>query len=202
MSRRTGADDGSMLVELIVGMLLMAIVGLIVLDGIVGGFRAQRGLQNRGEALAQIRTAAQRVTREIREASPILTATATSLTIEHDTDNNGSVTKTWTLDTSGSTASLVLDTTTTTGGVASAPVRTTVLSDLDGTTLPFDYDNIPGWVAPSGSAVNADTCAISGTSPVSYSRYCIGTVFLHLVRNISGHTPVTVDATVDVRNAA
>jgi type II secretory pathway pseudopilin PulG len=201
MSRRAGADDGSMLVELIVGMLLMAIVGLIVLDGIVGGFTAQRGLQNRGEALAQIRAAAQRVTREIREASPILAATATSLTIEHDTDT-GSVTKTWTLVTSGSTASLVLDTTTTSGGVVGAPVRTTVLSDLNGATLPFEYDNILGWVAPSGSSVNADTCAIAGTSPVAYSRYCIGTVILHLVRNVSGHTPVTVNATVDVRNAA
>lgn len=192
-----------MLVELLVGTVLMSIVGLIVLDGIVGGFTAQRGLQDRGDALAQIRTAAQRVTREIREASPIQSgATATSLTIVHDTNTSGvTVTKTWTFVTSGSRASLVQDTTTTTAGVAGTPVRTTVLSDLDPTTLPFTYRPVSGWTAPSGSTVNATTCAISGTSPLAYSKYCVGQVTLHLVRTISGHSPVTVNATVDLRNA-
>jgi type II secretory pathway pseudopilin PulG len=186
-----------MLVELMVGMILMSVVGLIVLDGIVGGFKAQRGLQDRGEALAQIRAAAQRVTREIREANPVLSATATTLTIEHDTDTAGiTVTKTWTLDTSGSTASLVLDTTLTGGPT----VRTTVLSDLDGSTLPFAYRSISGWSPPSGSTVDAVTCAEAGTSPVTYSQSCIGAITLSLVRNISGHTPVTVSARVDLRN--
>lgn len=199
MRPRARSDEGSMLVELLVGMILMSIVGLIVLDGIVGGFKAQRGLQDRGEALAQIRAAAQRVTREIREADPILFATATTLTITRETDTVGvSVTKTWTLDTSGATASLVLDTTLTGGPT----VRTTVLSDLDGTKLPFTYDNIPGWTPPTGVAVDADTCVVAGTSPVQYSQSCIGTVTLDLVRNVKGHTPVTVHAPVDVRNAS
>jgi type II secretory pathway pseudopilin PulG len=199
MSSRVRSDDGSMLVELVVGMILMSIVGLIVLDGIVGGFRAQRGLQDRGEALAQVRTAAQRVTREIREASPIVVATATTLTLVHDTDT-GSVRKTWTLLPEGSAATLVLDTTTLPTVGTGTSTRTTVLSDLDGTTSPFEYSHLSGWAAPSGSTVDPATCAIAGTAPVQYDHYCIGAVTLHLVRTVTGHTPVTVNATVELRN--
>lgn len=205
MTDRRRSDDGSMLVELVVGMILMSIVGLIVLDGIVGGFKAQRGLQDRGEALAQVRMAAQRVTREVREADPIVIAEATQIAVKHDTDT-GSVIKRWYLDTA--TSSLMLDTTVTTvvGGVSTtAPtVTTTVLSKLDTTQLPFDYRSSTSWNAasvPAGYTVDNGTCATAGTSPVSYWKDCIGRVELSLIRNIPGHTAVTVNAEVELRNS-
>jgi type II secretory pathway pseudopilin PulG len=195
--RRAGDDAGTMLVELLVGMILMSIIGVIVLDGILGGFKAQRVMDSRSAELASLRTAVQRVTREIREANPVRYATATTLTIYHETDT-GSVTKTWQLDTTDK--ALKVSGFVVTNGVTTTLPTTTVVSGLDVTKLPFSYAPVPLWVAPAGSTVDASTCAISGTSPVEYEgKYCIGSVTLRLALTTTAN-PVSVTATVDVRN--
>lgn len=201
MSRRAD-DGGSMLVELLVGMVLMSVIGLIVLDGIVGGFKAQRGLQDRGEALAQIRTAAQRVTRQVREANPVDHAEASTLTLRRDTTGGAQLRYHWYLQTTGGVTTLMQQTQPTLNGVATAAYSTgvPVLTGIDGTTLPFRYEPVAQWTAPSGSTTDAATCAVAGSSPVSYDPDCIGAITLDLVRNVRGHTPVTVHARVELRN--
>jgi type II secretory pathway pseudopilin PulG len=202
VSRRAD-DSGSMLVELLVGMVLMSIIGLVVLDGIVGGFKAQRGLQDRGEALAQIRTAAQRVTRQVREAHPVDWAERTTLTLRRDDTSTTQLRYRWYLQTTGGVTSLMQQTQPTDrNGVALAAYSTgvPVLAGIDGTTLPFAYEPVAQWTAPSGSTTDATTCAMAGTSPVTYDPACIGAVTLDLVRKVPGHTPVTVHARVELRN--
>jgi type II secretory pathway pseudopilin PulG len=186
-----------MLVELVVGMVLMAVVGTIVLDGVIGGFKAQRVMESRSAELASLRTAVQRVTRELREADPVLSASATSITIEHATDA-GSVQRTWWLD--SASGSLKAKSVVTANGVTTTTPESVVVSGLDTATLPFSYAPVPGWTAPSGSTVDEGTCAIAGTSPVSYEgRFCIGKITLHLALTTTAN-PVSVSATVDVRN--
>ncbi len=191
--KRTRDESGSMLVELIVGMLLMGIVMTMVTDGILGGFKAQRGLTDRGEALESVRRAAQRVTREIREADSVSDATATTLRITHPTDG-GSVERYYALD---STRTKLVQTTTVVGATTST--STNVITDLDPTSSLFSYTPVDGYTA-SDSSINASTCAIASTAPVRYSHDCIGTVKLTLVRLVRSHTPVSVDALVDLRN--
>jgi type II secretory pathway pseudopilin PulG len=191
-----------MLVELLVAMTLMSVVGVLVLDAVVGGFRGQKQLQDRAQALADVRTAAQRVTRDIRQADPVLGASALSLSVQHSLAGGGSLARSWTLVTVGAVTSLVQDqVTTSAAGVVSPSVRSTVISGLDPATAPFSYSPLPQWSAPAGSPVDPATCAIAATSPVSYARDCIGTVSLHLVRLVPGHGPIPVDTTVDLRNS-
>jgi len=195
-------DEGAMLVELLVGMVLMSLVVVLVLHGIVGGFKSQRELQNRGEALAKVRTAAQRVARDIRAADPVLSATATRLEIRRYADNGDSVRMVWTVVTAGSSSSLTKSVYTTAVGssIETGPVTTIVLDKLSSGVDPFEYIALNGFTVPSGSTVNTSTCAISGTSPVAYERTCIGEVLVHLSRTVSGHTPVAVDMQIDLRN--
>jgi type II secretory pathway pseudopilin PulG len=200
VTRRETDEDGSMLVELIVAMVLMSVVGVMVLNAVIGGFKGQRQLQDRGQALAEIRTAAQRITREIREADPVLAATPSLLTVRHDQTVGGTVRRTWEYVTVGTVTSLQQTTVTTSAaGVDSAAVVTTVISNIDPTVTLFTVTPVPGWTPPAGSVVNPLTCEKS-LSPVTYARECVGTVSMHLSRLIPGHTPVSVDATVDLRN--
>ncbi|MCU1599355.1 MAG: hypothetical protein JWO22_64 [Frankiales bacterium] len=203
MRRAEGADeDGMMLVELLVGMVLMSIISLIVFDGIVGGFKAQRGLQQKGDALTAVRTVAQRVLRQVREATPIHSATAQQLVIAHADNNGGTVCTRWDFVTTGSTAKLT-QTVATDTSCSAWGAATTIIDNLDASVLPFGYGHKAQWSAPSGvtvTTIDPATCIIGGTSPVKYSRYCIGTVTLHLTKLVTGHTPVVVDSTIDVRN--
>ena len=204
MTRRSegSGDNGMMLVELLVGMVLMSIISLIVFDGIVGGFKAQRGLQEKGDALTQVRTVAQRVLRQVREATPIHSATAQQLIVAHADNTGGTVCMKWDFVAAGSTAKLT-QSVATDAACSAWGTSTTVIDNLDASVLPFGYGHKAQWTAPSGVSVQTidpATCIIGGTSPVKYSRYCIGTVTLHLTKLVTGHTPVVVDSTIDVRN--
>jgi type II secretory pathway pseudopilin PulG len=195
-------DEGSMLVEMLVGMVLMSIVGMLVLQGIVDGFRSQRILQNRSEALAEVRTASERLARDIRGANPVLSATGTTLQIRRYAPNGDSVRMVWEITTTGGVTSLKKSVyTTPVGSTTEGPaVTTTALDKLTASVEPFTYYPVANFTVPSGSTVSATTCAITGTSPVQYAPTCIGEVFLHLSRTVSGHTPVAVDAEIDLRN--
>ena len=185
-----------MLVELLVGMTLMAVVGTLVLDAITSGFRSQRQLQDRAEALEELRRVVQRVTRDIREAAPVVEAHTDALTVQHLTPAGTTMTRSWAIDTSGGGRSLVQ--TTTVG--AGAPTTATVISDLvAGTTATFTYEPSATWAAQAG--ISSTDCLVTGSSPLTYSQSCIGKVTLTLTRTVRDHTPVSISATVDVRNA-
>ncbi len=185
-----------MLVELLVGMVLMSVIGVVVLDGIVGGFKAQRGLQQRGDALNQVRTAAQRTLRQIRESTRIDSASNSALIIVRD-DGGASYCMKWELKTAGSTTYLEQSTS---SDCVTFTGAQKVIDGLDPSVSPFSYLPKDQWAAPSGSNVSATTCRIGSGSPATYSRHCIGAVTLSLSRVTTGHTPVSVDAQTDLRN--
>lgn len=185
-----------MLVEVLVGMILMSIVGVLVLDGITGGFKSQRQLTDRSQALESARRAAQRVTREVREANPVIEATASRLRVRRSDGAGGTVLVTFELTGTALTRQV---TRTTAAGVATAAAATTVIDSLDGTTLPFLYEARSGYTPPTGVSA---ACVITGSSPLAYASDCIGKVTLRVVRTVKNHTSVSVEATVDVRNEA
>jgi type II secretory pathway pseudopilin PulG len=186
-----------MLVEVLVGMILMSIVGMLVLDGIAGGFRAQRQLTDRSEALSKARQAAQRITREIREANPVLTAQAGKLVVRRSDGANGYVTTTY--EQAGTVLNQTV-TTTSASGVSTTGATVPAIDSLDGTTLPFTYEQVPGYTAPAGVTLVSGSCALSGVTPLTYLPDCVGKVTLKLVRTVKNHTSVTLEATVDLRN--
>jgi prepilin-type N-terminal cleavage/methylation domain-containing protein len=73
-SRTRHADDGVGLIELLVVVALLAVVGGIVSSGLVSGMRTTRQAQDRVDANAQLQRAAERISREIRAADPLLVA--------------------------------------------------------------------------------------------------------------------------------
>jgi type II secretory pathway pseudopilin PulG len=197
MTRRT-RDDGSMLVELLVGMSLMAIIGTLVLQSIVGGLSVHRQLADRGGALADVQLAGERVSREVRNANPVVSAYADRLEIQRATNGGGTAVLRWWL-----AAGTLLQQTSTydaNGVLLSTGPAATVITGLDPSVAPFDYEAKPGWTAPAGSpALDARTCQVVGQT--TYARECIGTVLLRLARLVPGHGPVAVTTAIDLRNA-
>ena len=64
-----------------------------------------------------------------------------------------------------------------------------VITQLDGSTLPFRYYGTTG-----------TECAVQAGTPATYDPACVVQVRLQLVRLVTGHTPVSVDTWVDLRN--
>ena len=192
-----------MLVELLVAMVLSGVVGTIVLDDVVAGFRSQQRIQDRAEALARVRLAAESVSRQLRQADLLDAATDTQVVVER-TDPNGTVLRhRWSVVTTGGRTDVVQETQTQTGAVASAwSAAGSVLTDVDAGTPVFVYGKrAQAWTPPVGSTTNATTCEVAGSSPKRYDPACVGTVTLHLVRKVRGAGPVSVDVAVDLRNA-
>lgn len=198
--RRGRGDAGVMLVELLVGMVLMGVIGTIVLDGIVSSMQAQRNLQLRSEAQNAARTAAQRMTRVMREASYIRGATATTLDVQRTLADQSTQYDSYAFTGSGATAKITQTTTVVDpAGATTSTTTRTVIDQLDAATLPFSYSAATSWTPTS--AVGAD-CLITGSSPSAYARDCIGYLTLRLSRVVPGHSSVRVLATVDWRNSS
>lgn len=75
---RTG-DDGFTLAELLVGMVLLGILGSLILSLVTSTSRAQVKQVALADVLVKQKTALNRVTQDIRAASPIVAATPTTL---------------------------------------------------------------------------------------------------------------------------
>jgi prepilin-type N-terminal cleavage/methylation domain-containing protein len=80
-SRR--GDDGFTLVELLVVLILMGVVGGVAMTAIVTSLQSAAVTQSRVEALHELETALQRITRDLRVADPLrLSPDATESTLE------------------------------------------------------------------------------------------------------------------------
>ncbi|QBI21505.1 prepilin-type N-terminal cleavage/methylation domain-containing protein [Egibacter rhizosphaerae] len=77
-------EDGFTLVELLVVVLLLGVLGAAITSGIVSAHSAQRAQIERSDALAELRTAAERVSRDVRAADPLLFAEADRLEAKVD----------------------------------------------------------------------------------------------------------------------
>jgi prepilin-type N-terminal cleavage/methylation domain-containing protein len=83
MAKRHGrpsrSDAGFTLTELLVAIVLFAIVGGAITMAATSGLHHQREVQDRGDALAQARTALQRIDRDIRSTSALAYVGSTAI---------------------------------------------------------------------------------------------------------------------------
>lgn len=197
MRRRPRDDEGGFsLVETLVGMSLFLLIGTLTLNAVVTGLRSQTGLTERASAMENLRTAAQRISRDVRQADPVLRAEDRLLILRQSLTGGG--TRDLTYQVVGS--DLVQDekVTSATGTVTTAP-RRTVVRRVDPTAPLFGYVYAVGYV-PSSPTVSATTCVIAATSPVRYSTDCIGRITLRLSRTLTKGTPLKLDQTMELRN--
>lgn len=193
------ADPGFTLAEMLVSVVVFGGVCAVVTEASISGLTHQRSLQNREAALAQARTALQRVDRDIRSAAyPVLSVSATRLVLEED---QATVTRVMTYSVVGT--KLYVDETDkwTSGSVSQAP-RRTLLDDVVGlgTDTVFSFSSYPGYQAPSGTYVSTSSCAMtSGTVDTG----CVGSIQVDLsVQPEFLSTPVGVtDNGTELRNA-
>jgi prepilin-type N-terminal cleavage/methylation domain-containing protein len=69
-------QEGFTLVELLVVLMLLGVVGSIVTAGLVSSMRSTSSTQARIEAMAELQRSAERVTRELRAACPVVSMDA------------------------------------------------------------------------------------------------------------------------------
>ncbi|CAN5323052.1 hypothetical protein BH20ACT9_BH20ACT9_19620 [soil metagenome] len=80
-ARLQGAD-GITIVELLVVMVVFGVVGSLVASGVIQGLQSSRLAQARVEALADVQKGVGRMSRELRAACPVRTATATQVVVD------------------------------------------------------------------------------------------------------------------------
>ena len=196
---RRATDQGFTLTELLVVTVLFAIVGAIVTTVSVTGLHHQTEVENRGDAVAQARTALERVDRDIRSAYPLLAASGSQLVLR---EVLSSATRTVTYTASNGQLVMNQSDVPTSGG-ATRTTRNVLLRNLVATDSNpiFSFSPIPGYVAPAGSGVNASTCAMSGGTSVDPG--CVGTITVHVqVQPPSLPAPVSIsDNGTELRNA-
>lgn len=80
-ARLRGAE-GITVIELLVVMVVFGVVGSIVASGVIQGLQSSRLAQARVEALADVQKGVARMSREVRAACPVRTATATEVVVD------------------------------------------------------------------------------------------------------------------------
>ncbi|HWC33804.1 MAG TPA: prepilin-type N-terminal cleavage/methylation domain-containing protein [Mycobacteriales bacterium] len=192
------SDAGFTLTELLVSIVLFGVVSAMVTTASISGLHRQTQVANRDAVLAQMRTVLQRVDRDIRSADPLLSASSTQLVLE---EAQPGATRVMTYSLTGS--ELVVDeSTTTSNGLTTTAPHKVLLQDVVATPSSpvFSPAPISGYVAPTGSGVNASTCALSnGTIDIG----CVGKITVNLtVQPEHVAAPLTLsDHGVELRNA-
>ncbi|HVV74996.1 MAG TPA: prepilin-type N-terminal cleavage/methylation domain-containing protein [Mycobacteriales bacterium] len=192
------ADSGFTLTELLVSMLLFAIVGALVTTASITGLQRQTQIGNRDDAIAAIRTALERIDRDIRSAAPLLSASPTQLILN---EVEPTLTRVMTYSVSGN--ELTVDQTTTfSDGDARTASHKVLLDNLVGTdvTPVFSFTSTTGYTPSSGSGVDATTCAMTGGA---IDIGCVGTITVRL-STLPAHlaAPISLsDNGIDLRNA-
>jgi prepilin-type N-terminal cleavage/methylation domain-containing protein len=78
---RLEGDRGFSLVELLVVIMLVGVVSTIAMNAVISGMRTTEKGNGRVAALADLQKGVERISREVRVASPIVAATASELTV-------------------------------------------------------------------------------------------------------------------------
>jgi prepilin-type N-terminal cleavage/methylation domain-containing protein len=176
-------EHGFTLVEMLVAVTLTGVVGTLTTSVIVQSFHQQAAADARLAAVANVRTALERTTREIREAS-LNYLTADSLGM-----SDGTRTLDYSLRTSNGVTSLVVD-----DGTATSVVVGDLVTDAAHPV--FAAERAPLTPTPPAS-VDSHTCAVIGAVPAIYSTQdCVGTVQVHLrvmPTDAAGHPWCTPD---------
>ena len=183
MSRLTPGDDrGLGLVELLVVVTITSILGVVVLTGILQAFTTTREGQERIYTLTDLTAAAERVTRELRAADPVVLAEPTHVQVE--VLRNGHLEL---HDFTASTGVLLHTVTRYTDAVGTA-VATTDSSEL-----------VPGLVVPS-SGVFSFTAAGGGTWVDTQPVAELVRIDFALNAALDDQEPLSLSTAVFVRN--
>lgn len=153
-----GSESGMSMVELLVGMVLMAIVMSIASASGIHAMRVQRRQVAEVDAVGRGRIAMERMTREIRAANPVLSAAAdgSSITVQVTRPITGFNRKITTYTRVGTTIQVSGTLINTATGATTAMPTSTLLRGLSTTSpLPlFTYRVADGTVAPAGTDVS------------------------------------------------
>lgn len=186
MQPEPGQQSGFSLVELLVVIVLLAVIGGVVVNAVVSSLRASTAAQARIAATAELETALQRITRDIRFGS-VSADPAAFETLLITEFQRGGETRTIGYDaSSGSLESIEfveVDGTLTT-------LRRLLVTELDNTSHPvFTYLQRDGEEIPCEAG---DDCAAAYRSAAQ--------VRITLVRSIGDREPVIVASQVGIRN--
>jgi prepilin-type N-terminal cleavage/methylation domain-containing protein len=195
--RTVSTDAGITLTELLVSIVIFGMVSAMVTTAAVTGLHQQTKVANRDDALAQIRTALQRIDRDIRSTYPLLSASPTRLVLQ---EVEAHVTKTVTFEVTGSTLTWGETDEYADGSTSTIPTRVLLDDVVTSPTSPvFSFSPITGYTAPSGSGVNASTCAFGP----GIDAGCVGTITVRIsVQPPHLEAPVTMsDNGTQLRNA-
>jgi type II secretory pathway pseudopilin PulG len=196
------------LIEMLIAVMLTGTIGAVVTSSITTGLHDQVRITAHAVAIGQVRTAAQRVTRELRDAAPVLAASATTVTVLQTTAA-GSRVLTYSVVTTGGVTNLVVDekdynsSTPSSDHLVATQQQKTVISGLNNTAgYPvFSFAPAATYQPAPGSGVNTTTCAIPNSAPTTYSPDCVGAITVHVRQNVGTSTEV-IDVTenVEIRN--
>lgn len=204
MRRRGAADAGYTLTELLVILALSGVIGTIVVAATTTGLHKQTQVQDRSDAMSQVRTAMQRVERDIRSSNPLEAARGDQIVVQ-EVQATVTRTVTYSVIADGTKSELVKNETdvSSSGATTQVPQFVELANIVNPASSPvFTFEPTTTYTPPADGGVSATTCAIAGTSPTAYDPTCIGTVVMHLmVQPASLGTPIDItDDGTDLRN--
>jgi prepilin-type N-terminal cleavage/methylation domain-containing protein len=190
-------DQGLTLTEMLVALVLFGVVGIIVTTASITGLHRESQTEVRGSVLAQVRTALQRIDRDIRSTNPLLSATSTQLVLQ---ETLPTTTRTVTYAVTGG-ALVVSEVDTTASGTTVVPAKVLLSNLVQTVTSPvFSVAPRTGYVAPTGSGVDASTCVMSGGG---FDPGCVGSITVHVTTQPPALSPISVsDNGTELRNAS
>lgn len=200
---RARHDEGYTLVELLVVLVIMGVVGTMVVTSFVAASRSTARATERVDALSDVRPAAERLTRDLRAASPLVL----DLSGAYDTSLGMQLTR------GGETFEHTYYLTGSPGDHELWTRR--VRFEDDGTTTPLDDDSLVARVTnaadqPLFTYHDADGVEITCQATASTSdelaacrdqHLTASRVDVHLVRSTGNGRPVEFSSSITVRNA-
>lgn len=175
LTRIRREDTGVTMVEMLVASVVMAAVGLAVVQSVATGVRAMTLSQVRAEALADITGGVEQLGREVRAAYPMTTALSTELRAEVC---RGTQRQRWRYRVAA--GNLLVQGETWSGSAWSTTLPERVLVERVTTAAPFTY-------------LNANGATTTNAAQVARVRVV-------LQRSVSRGGPVSADTTLTVRN--
>jgi len=141
---------------------------------IVQGFHQQSPTEARTTAVANVRTALERVMRVLRGAT-LHGVTGSSVDLTEDTaTGTGTQNVSYTLQTTNGITSLMVSI----NGATATPVISNIVNDA--TQPVFAVPAASSAYTDSTGTVNTQTCVISGQTPTAYAPQCIGDLKVRL----------------------
>lgn len=183
MSAFSASDDrGFSLIEVLVAATLSTLLGAIMLTGVVRSLGVTAEATTRVETLSDLQRVAERITRNVRVADPLLVATPTQVRMTaYDDVTRRVIEYTHTGASVSQTITIFANHTT---GVASSSSTTTIIDGLD------------QGAAPVFSFLTANGSTWATPAPIP----AIARVEVHLRGSVDRGTPISITSSAFLRN--